>query len=291
MNFTIHNEFLTVAAADKCAELQSVLGAKGTEFLWQGDPKYWCDRSLTLFPYVARLTNSQYTLDGELHEMSIHGLAPYTVFSLKEQTACSMTLEMTSGEETRKQYPREFSFQVTYRLAGNRLETVYRVENRDEKPMYFGLGGHPGINVPLSKEKSFEDYRLRFSEPAEPLRVGFTETCFLNGKDEPFPLENGTDLPLRHELFDHDAIVLRNMAKRVTLEADDGPKVTMIYDDMNYLGLWHWPKTDAPYVCLEPWCSLPSRDGVVEAFETQPSLLRLEPGETGEYCWILECEE
>lgn len=26
----------------------------------------------------------------------------------------------------------------------------------------------------------------------------------------------------------------------------------------------YWPKTDAPYVCVEPWTSLPSRQDVVE---------------------------
>jgi len=157
--------------------------------------------------------------------------------------------------------------------------------------MYFGLGGHPGINVPLQQGKHFEDYRLRFGEPCEPLRVGFTETCFLNGEDKPFPLEQEKILPLRHDLFDEDAIVLREMSRSVTLEAACGPSVTVEYPDMPYLGLWHWPKTDAPYVCIEPWCSLPSRDGVVEALETQPSLLTLAGGETGTYRWRMLCRE
>ena len=29
--------------------------------------------------------------------------------------------------------------------------------------MYFGLGGHPGFNVPLEAGLSFEDYCLEFS--------------------------------------------------------------------------------------------------------------------------------
>ena len=40
-------------------------------------------------------------------------------------------------------------------------------------------------------------------------------------------------------------------------------------------GIWHMPHTDAPYVCIEPWSSLPSRKGVVEDLETQENLQAL----------------
>ena len=60
MNHTIQNEFLTVTAAEKGAQLQSILGRDGTEYLWQGDAKYWSDRALNIFPYVARLTEGSY---------------------------------------------------------------------------------------------------------------------------------------------------------------------------------------------------------------------------------------
>ena len=46
---------------------------------------------------------------------------------------------------------------------------------------------------------------------------------------------------------------------------------------MSYLGIWHMPKTDAPYICIEPWYSLPSRKEVVEELETQLRLVSIEP--------------
>lgn len=37
------------------------------------------------------------------------------------------------------------------------------------------------------------------------------------------------------------------------LTSDKGKKsIHVNYPDMPYLGLWHWPKTDAPYICIEP---------------------------------------
>ena len=172
MNHTIQNEHLTVTAAARGAELQSILGADGTEYLWQGDPRYWSDRALNIFPCVARLTNGSYYLDGQLYHMDIHGIAPYRDFRLVENTGDRMTLELAADEETLQSYPRRFVFRVTYALQGGTLAVTYEVENRDERTMYFGLGGHPGFRVPLAEGASFEDYRLRFSSPCEPKRVG-----------------------------------------------------------------------------------------------------------------------
>lgn len=290
MNYTIQNQWLTVCAAEKGAELQSILGADGTEYLWQGDPKYWRDRALNIFPYVARLNGGCYELDGQRYHMQIHGIAPYRDFRLVSNTGESMVLELQSDAETYRQYPRQFTFRVIYTLKGSTLEVTYEVKNRDERVMYFGLGGHPGFNVPMG-EGSFEDYRLRFDEPCQPQRICFSENCFVTGQ-RPYALEEGTTLPLRHDLFDEDAIVLANMSHCVTLESISGTRaVTVTYPQMKYLGLWHWPKTDAPYLCIEPWCSLPSREGAVTVFEEQEDLIHLEPGATYTNRWTIQIHQ
>lgn len=283
----IQNEFLTVTVSEQGAELQSVRDSTGTEYLWQGDPQYWSDRALNLFPYVARLTEGAYYLDGRKYHMAIHGIAPYRRFTTVEHTGTRLVLELCSDEQTLAEYPRLFSFRIAYELCGNTLEVTFRVENRDEKTMYFGLGGHPGFQVPLESGKTFEDYRLRFGESCTPVRVGFSEDCFVNGEDSPFPLEDSTLLPLRHSLFDRDAIILRDMARQVTLESSSGPAITVSFPGMAYLGLWHWPRTDAPYICIEPWCSLPSRKGETAVFEAQEDLIVLPAGKTYTNLWTI----
>ena len=289
MLYTIKNDFLTVAVAAKGAELMSIKGSDGTEYLWQGDPKYWSDRALNIFPYVARLTEGSYYMDGALHQMNIHGIAPYRSFAVAEHTEEKLVLELVSDDETFASYPRAFAFRVCYALRANTLEVTFEVENKDGKTMYFGLGGHPGFNVPLAAGKTFEDYRLRFEEACQPLRVGFTENCFINGQDEPFALEEDTVLALHHDMFDDDAIVLRNMGRKVTLETEgDAHSVTVTFPEMDYLGLWHWPKTDAPYICIEPWSSLPSTQDEIAVFEEQKDLISLAAGETYRNLWTIE---
>ncbi len=291
MLYTIKNEFLRVDVAAKGAELQSILAADGTQYLWQGDATYWADRALNIFPYVARLTEGKYEMDGELHEMGIHGFAWLTEFACVENTDTKLVMELCDSEDSYRQYPRKFRLRIIYTLEGKTLTTRYEVENRDERAMYFGLGGHPGFNVPLAEGKKFEDYKITFEAPCEPARVGFTPACFLDGTSAPFKLENGTELALHHDMFDEDAIVLTDMTRDVTLSAQDDPhKLRVRFAQMPYLGIWHRPKTDAPYVCIEPWLSLPSTQDEIAVFEKQKDLYCLEAGKT--YCneWQMDIE-
>lgn len=289
MIYTIENEALKVQIADRGAELMSIQTKDGNEYLWQGDPAYWADRAMNLFPYIARLTEGKYTLEGTTYEMTIHGFANYSVLTAVEQEGDRIVFELTDSEETRKMYPYAFAYRVIYSLKGSKLEVKFEVENRNDKVMYFGIGGHPGFNVPLEKGLAFEDYYLEFDRPENPVRVGFTEACYLNGQDEEYVLSEGGKILMNHHLFDEDAIVLRDMAKCVTLKSDKSSRYVKVeYPEMDYLGIWHMPHTDAPYVCIEPWSSLPSRQDVIEALEEKKDLVALEAGKTYENIWTVE---
>ena len=286
MIFHIQNQFLKVSVSDKGAELMSILGSDGTEYLWQGDPAYWGDRAPNIFPYVARLTNGCYTYGGKTYQLPIHGFAPTAMYTVTEHTDTSVTFTLKDTPEFYEMYPFRFRFSIRYYLEDQNLRVQLTVENRDDKTMYFGLGGHPGINVPLEPGLKFEDYCLQFP-PCDLRRVEFTEACFITGKEDPFPLEHDR-LPLRHDMFDQDAIVLKGVPGEVTLRSDKGTKsVTLTAPDLGVFGFWHWPRTDAPYICLEPWSSLPSRQDVVEDLETQPDLISLDAGKTYRTTWSL----
>lgn len=176
-------------------------------------------------------------------------------------------------------------------MNGHRLDVTFEVKNKDSKAMLFAVGGHPGFNVPLKDGEAFTDYRLRFSKTCEPERILFTADCFVEDHTTAYSLENGDSIPLRHELFDKDAIVLKNAAKAVTLENRDGSKkITVSYPQMDYIGFWHMPRTDAPYVCIEPWSSLPSPKGEKTVLEAQGDLLQLEAGGLYRNAWSIKIE-
>lgn len=291
MDYTIRNEYLEVTASDVGAELQSIKSADGVEYLWQADPEIWRGKAPNIFPYVARLTGGKYTLDGKEYSMKIHGFLKYMTLFMEEHSDTCMTFRLDADEETRGQYPFEFTYRITYALEGRTLATTISVENHGTGRIYFAVGGHPGFNVPMEEGLGFEDYYLEFGQPSQPYRVGFTDTCFLTGCDELYPLEDGRRIPLRHDLFDHDAVVLKHAPRCVRIASDKGSRsVTVRYPDFRYIGFWHMPHKEAPYVCVEPWSSLPSRDGIVEEFSQQSDLYALDGGKAFETTWTIGIE-
>ena len=292
MIHTIQNEYLTVKIHEKGATLWSIQDSDGTEYLWQGDENYWRDRAPNLFPYIARMTNKQYKLHGNTYHMNIHGFARDMIFKTEQISDSHIVFSICHTEETYSQYPFRFYFSIIYKLEGSKLSTTYYVRNDDEKTMYFGVGGPPGFNVPFEENDDFEDYYLEFDTVRDAKRVGFSKDCFVTGELTEFPLEDGVRLPLTHSLFDDDAIVLSDMASKITLKSNSSAKkICVTYPDMSYLGVWHMPKTDAPYICIEPWSSLPSRKGIVEDLETQPSLLSVKSKEEYENKFTIEVLE
>ena len=65
MIYTLKNEFLTVKIDTAGAELRSVLGADGTEYMWQRDSRYWGDSAPWLFPICSNLDGRFYTYGGK----------------------------------------------------------------------------------------------------------------------------------------------------------------------------------------------------------------------------------
>ena len=288
----LQNENLTLRVEPLGAQMMELGSKQGTQFLWNGDKQYWPDRAPVLFPYVARLTDGCYTLCGERYSMDIHGFAKDSVFTIEEQSSDSVTFCLRQTPETLRQYPFRFTSRVRYALRGWTVHVTYSVCNEDEKELPFGIGGHPGFQIPIEKNLKFEDYRIDFGEDPKPRRILFSEDCFVLEEDEAFALEEGRYLNLEHNLFDDDAIVLKEMPREVTLESAKGSKkITVAFPDMDYLGIWHWPHVEVDYVCIEPWSSLPSRKNVVEDLEKQADLLSLESGQEYTNTWSITIKE
>ena len=81
--------------------------------------------------------------------MDIHGIAMYSEFEVNKESQEKAAFVLSDSEITRRHYPFAFRFQVTYELRGSTVWITYEVENRGEKEMYFGVGGHPGFVFPL----------------------------------------------------------------------------------------------------------------------------------------------
>lgn len=281
MIYIIENETLRVKVSSLGAELQSVCRTdNGIEYLWQGHPNYWGRKACNLFPICGRLAGGCYEYNGKTYEMGAHGFARNMEWSVLHQKADAITLQLLPTDETLAQYPFRFALEMTYSLSGSALAVTTIVHNEDEAVMPFAVGGHPGFNVPLTEGEVFEDYYIAFDTPCAPQWLDLDSvTCGFTGKYKALALEEGQYLPLHHDLFDGDAIFMRDMPREITLKSRKSDhSVRVEYPDSPYVGLWHNPQTDAPFVCIEPWVMPPAPAGTPEKLTEKDGMVHLDPG-------------
>lgn len=279
----LQNEDLRVLIDPVGGRLQSLQSMPGgREYLWQKS------RFPHMFPFVGRLFEKRYTVNGSSYPMEMHGFVRNMQMEVLEQTPTGCTLSVTDTPETRKSYPYFFCFQVSYRLEGKRLEITYYVENLSQEPLYCAVGGHPGFNVPLEEGLRFEDYALTFSKACHPEQVNFSGSVLTLEARTPYPLEAGVQIPLKHSLFALDALVLQGTPGEVLLSSMKGNHgIRVDYPQMPYVGFWQFDKGEPQFLCIEPWSALPGREGTLEELTQFPDMTCIQPGEHIENPWSI----
>lgn len=296
MIYQIQNDVLSVKVNDKGAELWSIRSKKtDVEYLWQGDTAFWGGRAYNLFPFIGRMPENYYRYAGKTYDTRTHGLARYFVFDLESQTENTLVFSFKDNEETKKEYPFSFIFRVIFQLDGEKLTVRYEATNTDTREMICAFGGHPGINIPFGKG-AFEDYYLDFGAPSTPeQQLLDASDRFMANKTAPYPLTDGTKLPLRHGLFDHDAIILQNTTGCVSVRSTKEDRyVTIHYEEYPFIGFWQVKEENAPnapYLCLEPWSALPGISEQIVDLETKPHMTRVPVGEKKTISFTLEIHE
>lgn len=293
MIYTIENPKFRVSVNTTGAELHSMYSKETkTEYIWQGDSKYWSGRAYNLFPFIGRMYKNTYMYQGEAYTSRAHGIARYFVFTLEERSATRLTLLLKDNEDTLQEYPFHFEFRVFFELEENTLNVRYEVTNTDTKTLICAFGGHPGFNVPFG-EGEFEDYYVEFSEKTSIQRQLLSDSDrFMAGKAIPYALKDGLQMPLQHDLFNHDAVILSNTSRYAFLKCDKESRyIAMKFDDFKYLGIWHPGDTDAPFVCFEPWGALPATDGIIDNLESKADMIHVPAGKTAQASYTIEIHE
>ncbi len=278
--YVLKNEELTAVFSERGAELTSVLRGD-CEYIWQGDPAYWKGSAPMLFPICGQLANQKYTWNGMEYKMPMHGFMHRVDFHMVDIADDYICFELEANAATRAIYPFEFRLTVSHLLQGSCIFTQVTIANPDETvtlPATFGA--HPGFNIPLEGKGAFSDYYLEFGEVCSPDLIEVAESGMINGRRSAYPLVDGKRISLSHRMFDNnDGVFLVQVDKSITLKSDRSNRsVTVTYPDMPYLGLWHATNSDAPYLCIEPWCGMPNVEGVSEDFATRPDMFRILPG-------------
>jgi len=274
-HYTIGNDVLAVTVDRHGAEMHSIRGCDGVEYLWQADPKVWGRHAPILFPIVGQVAGGVYRLGDREYRMGQHGFARDSDFALTAKTATSLELELQSSPSTLLVYPFEFHLRVTYSLVGGELAVRYEVGNRGDRPMPFSIGAHPGFSCAWPDGGAPGTYYLAFETKENAPRYSI-ENGLLGVR--PAGVVCDDRIALSPSLFDDGALIFKDLkSTRIALRnAQSRRQITVGYSGFPHMGIWAVP--GASYVCIEPWFGHADPVGFAGDFTVKPGIRILPPG-------------
>lgn len=285
MLYTLSNEYYTLTASDRGAEIVSLKSPEGYEYLWQGKPgsDWWDMQAPILFPLCGSFSDSRYTCLGKEYTMQMHGFALKSDFSLVEKTESTLSFSLCSNEQTLAEYPFDFFLTVKYELSGKDLILTATVRNDSEEVMPYMFGWHPGFNLPTDEGQDIEDYLVE---------LGVSKTnwihCFHDEEHNKQPfvykLPDGKYRLCEEEIYFNDTMIFTAHKNEAKLYAEGHPYTLFMKwsENLPTLCIWKQETNDAKFVCIEPWCEYTEDRAYADNYDKR-QLPRLMPGKTEEY--------
>lgn len=280
----IENEFLKIEINTKGGALASIYDKKSNEeLLYQPDKRSWMGQDVVIFPFVASLKDRRYLVDNQEYMLRNHGIIRYYELSCKQVSDCELIMYLDSNEDTLKEYPFKFHFEVKYSIDKNQLLIDYRVNNTDSKEMYFSLGGHPALKVSgIETEVEYKilDTTVIFNKDISTIRYVLNKEGNLISHVEECKLP--CELVVSKELID--------AAKTLIYDATEIDEVVLKTKNRKYkfdiskskiLAIWTL-KGLGDYLCIEPWWGIPDFEQPELELKSKPLIMSLESGK--EYC-------
>ncbi|KAB8333369.1 aldose epimerase [Scytonema tolypothrichoides VB-61278] len=212
-----------------------------------------------LFPICGNLLNDTYTLNNKQYTLKQHGFARDLPWEFTEDhitpDIASLTLVLSSNEQTRAVYPFDFKLAFTYQIEGNTLEIKQKYTNLSSEKMPFSSGFHPYF---LTADKN----QLKFEIPSQEYQDKITkETHSFNGDFD----YNRDEIDVAFKQLSGQSATVTDHARKL--------KLTLEYDE-TYSTLVFWTLKGKDYYCLEPWSAARN------ALNTGEHLTVLEPEAT-----------
>lgn len=280
MEYVLKNDELEVKVLTHGAELAGIKDLKtNKEYIWQRDPKFWAKSSPVLFPFVGVLKDGKYIYDNKTYELKTrHGFARDYEHEIIGEGENFVEFMFSSNEETKKVYPFDFKLYMKYILEGKKVRLEYRVENLGEKDMYFSLGAHPAISMPVGNGVDFSDYYLEFEKEETGNSKILENALVAHGKS--IEVFNGKILKLHENIFENDAVVLEKTNSKVVYlkNVKNSRKIGFNYEGFRYMAFWNMP--GAEFICFEPWDGITDFDNCSGKLEEKTGIEKLSGKET-----------
>ncbi len=290
MNCTIKNEYYTITVSQLGAELISVKGADGFEYIWQNTGDFWNSHAPLLFPACGRMKNQKYTYKGIEYPISTHGFLRNMEFAIVSREGSHITMTFTANEETKKIYPFDFSVIADYELCGEELIFNFTVKNNSNEPLPYMFGWHPGFNLPTNGGQDIEDYVIDMGADIKSVNwFALQNGPFVNPVSQKYELTDGKYIVCEEEIYKNDTMIFTGHNNYVKMYAKCYPyELDFSWsENLPYLCIWKEDSNDAKFMCLEPWSDVPA-DGIAEEnFDTRV-MRRLPSGEAEVYTYKIK---
>ena len=265
----IENDLLKVEITLNGGSLTSIYNKKtNKEMLYQKDTRSWMGQDVVIFPVIGSLKDRECIVDNKVYSMKNHGLIRYTTLEVVSHTDTEIVLGCRYSEETLKQYPYKFNFEMCYRLNSNELTFEYRVYNIDDKDMYFNVGGHPALIVDGYETDSafvYDDVKLLFDKDYTVNQYVLNEIGSLVSHTELVTLPK--EFNLTKDIIEEAKTLIYDVAdiNEVTLISKD-KKFVFDISKSNILAVWTMPGF-GNYLCIEPWWGVPDFESTNKKIE------------------------
>lgn len=251
----LKNNKLEVTLHPKGAEIISIIGVQDQiNYMWKRDPRQWASSAPILFPIVGKVLNDTYRVDDKEYHLTGHGFARHNEFTVVECTDTKVVYQLVSNDEIIQQYPFLFELNISYTLDGDTLSCQCLVNNKDHEDIYFQIGGHPAFSCPFLENESSNDYYLEFSEEETLNEKLLNPNTAAMTRDTRLFMNNEKRFFIRQEMFNRDAIVLKDIkSKTITLKSLNHSKTLAVHmENFDHVGLWA-AKHVGDLIAIEPW--------------------------------------
>ena len=269
----IQNDLIRIAVSGSGAELKSLTGRSGREWMWQASPEFWPRTAPVLFPVVGKLNDNSFRYKGVSYPLPQHGFARDREFILTASGNNHLLFSLESDAASFRHFPFHFKLEIGYRISGCRLEVSWTVKNHSEGSMPFSIGGHPGFSLPgWPAKKWYLVFEREEVLASHPLKDGLLDS----GEKRLIPQEEGR-LEITRDLFLQDALVFSGLgSSHVSLSSQEQEEMLRFhFAGFPFLGIWSRP--GAPFVCIEPWHGHADPPGFKGEISEKPGIILLEP--------------
>lgn len=279
--FYLENEWLKVDFQTLGGEMSAMYDKeKNIQVLYQGN-EGWQGKNPSLFPIIGNTYSKTYEINGQTYAMKNHGLVRYANLEVVHQTENQITFRLESNVESKKQYPFDFCFDLTYTLEEKCITISYVITNNSHTSMPFSFGLHPAFRVPLFENENFEDYKIIYEKPQ------LVEQIIVENEKLVYQEVALSEWQLSYdEIKEHATILYRNVQQEyIDLQ---GPSYALRLTCKGYPYLALWNDQTSNYICIEPWMGISDLVDPQVSFENREGTMHLAPNECKEFMYSIE---